>query len=108
MIDCDTFDIIGPWEEDRGPQYLAYDFWWHIMHDVMVSSEWGTPNMIENGLNPELLLAGKYGHHLHFWDLRKRRHMRASISAPSNRWCSSCGLRTIRPTRTASPESSSR
>ncbi len=75
MMDCDTFDIIGPWEEDRGPQYLAYDFWWHLMHDVMVTSEWGTPNMIEGGLNPELLLAGKYGHHLHFWNLRQRRHV---------------------------------
>lgn len=74
MLDCDTFDILGPWEADRGPQYFAYDFWWHLGHDVMISSEWGTPNMIENGLNPELLLGGKYGHHLHFWDLRRRRH----------------------------------
>ena len=25
-------------------------------HDVMITSEWGTPNMVENGVNPELLL----------------------------------------------------
>ncbi len=74
MLDCDTFDIIGPWERDRGSQYLAYDFWWHLNRDVMVTSEWGTPKMIEQGLNPELLLAGKYGHHLHFWDLKSRKH----------------------------------
>jgi len=74
MLDCDTFDIIGPWEADRGPQYLAYDFWWHLTHDVMITSEWGTPNMIEGGINPGLLLEGKYGHHLHFWDLRRRTH----------------------------------
>jgi methanethiol oxidase len=30
--------------------------------------------MVENGVNPELLLAGKYGHALHVWDLRRRRH----------------------------------
>ncbi|HEY0564440.1 MAG TPA: selenium-binding protein SBP56-related protein, partial [Terriglobales bacterium] len=36
--------------------------------------EWGTPNMVEGGLNPELLLAGKYGNRLHVWDLRKRSH----------------------------------
>jgi selenium-binding protein 1 len=30
--------------------------------------------MVENGLNPELLLGAKYGHRLHVWDLRKRRH----------------------------------
>ena len=29
---------------------------------MLITSEWGTPNMIENGLNPELLLDGKYGH----------------------------------------------
>jgi selenium-binding protein 1 len=30
--------------------------------------------MIEDGLVGELLLGRKYGHALHFWDLRKRRH----------------------------------
>ena len=33
---------------------------------------------------------------------------RSSISAPSSRWCSSCGRRTIRPRPTASSASSSR
>ncbi len=77
MLDCDTFDVIGAWEADRGPQYLAYDFWWHLGHDVMMTSEWGTPNMIENGLDPNLLLGGKFGHSLHFWDLRSRKHVQA-------------------------------
>lgn len=77
MMDCDTFDIIGPWEVDRGPQYFAYDFWWHLTQDAMITSEWGTPNMIEGGLNPSLLLEGKYGHHLHFWNLRSRRHVQS-------------------------------
>ena len=74
MLDPSTFEIRGPWEQDRGPQQLAYDFWWHLGHDTMITSEWGTPNMVENGVNPELLLAGKYGHQLHVWDLPKRRH----------------------------------
>lgn len=74
MLDHQTFDVIGPWENDRGPQELAYDFWWHLGHDTMVTSEWGTPNMVKEGLNPELLLAGKYGHRLHVWDLRTREH----------------------------------
>jgi selenium-binding protein 1 len=59
---------------DRGPQYLAYDFWWHLGYDTMITSEWGTPNMVENGIVPDLLLGGKYGHQLHVWDLDKRRH----------------------------------
>jgi selenium-binding protein 1 len=33
--------------------------------------------MIEGGLNPELLLGKKYGRQLHFWDLRKRRHLQS-------------------------------
>jgi selenium-binding protein 1 len=42
---------------------------------VIVTSEWGTPSMIEDGVNADLLLGRKYGHALHFWDLRKRRHI---------------------------------
>ncbi len=41
----------------------------------MVSSEWGTPKMVGNGVQPDLLLDGQYGHRLHVWDLRRRRHV---------------------------------
>jgi len=41
----------------------------------MVTSEWGTPDMVENGLVPELILGAKYGRRLHFFDLHKRRHV---------------------------------
>jgi selenium-binding protein 1 len=75
MLDPETFEIKGAWERDRGPQYLAYDFWWHLGHDTMLTSEWGTPNMVENGVNPELLLAGKYGNAVHVWDLHSRKHV---------------------------------
>jgi selenium-binding protein 1 len=74
-LDHDNFSVRGPWEADRGEQYLAYDYWWHLGHDVMITSEWGTPNMVEGGVNPELLLGAKYGHALHVWDLRSRRHL---------------------------------
>lgn len=77
MLDHTSFDVKGAWEVDRGPQQLAYDFWWHLGHDTMVTSEWGTPNMVENGLNPEILLNAGYGHQLHIWNLRTRRHVKA-------------------------------
>lgn len=77
LLDHESFDVLGRWEVDRGPQYLAYDFWWHLGHDVVVTSEWGTPNMIENGVVPDLLLGGKYGHAVHVWDLRRRRHLKS-------------------------------
>jgi selenium-binding protein 1 len=62
---------------NRGPQFFHYDFWWHLGFDTMITSEWGTPKMIENGLQPELLLGSKYGHQMHVWDLRRRRHIQA-------------------------------
>jgi selenium-binding protein 1 len=82
LLDHNSFDVLGQWEMDRGPQYLAYDFWWHLGHDTMITSEWGTPNMIEGGLQPDLLLNGKYGRRLHFWDLRRRRHSQALDLGP--------------------------
>jgi selenium-binding protein 1 len=75
LLDPETFDVKGRWELDRGPQQLAYDMWWHLGCDTMVTSTWGTPNMVKDGVNPEKLLAGKYGHSLHVWDLRRRRHV---------------------------------
>ena len=74
LMDPQTFDVRGRWEIDRGPQQLAYDAWWHLGHDTLVSSEWGLPADFENGLVPEVLLGGKYGHQLHFWDLHTRKH----------------------------------
>jgi selenium-binding protein 1 len=75
VLDPDTFEVRGRWEIDRGPQRLAYDMWWHLGQDTMVTSSWGTPNMVKDGVNPELLLAGKYGSTMHVWDLRRRRHV---------------------------------
>ena len=73
-MDPETFEVLGQWELDRGPQYFAYDFWWHLGYDTLISSEWGTPKTFENGLVPDVLLNSGYGHNLHFWDLRRRRH----------------------------------
>ncbi len=74
LLDHESFDVKGQWETDRGPQELSYDFWWHLNYGTVLSSEWGTPNMVEDGLVGELLLGGKYGHRLHVWDLDKRAH----------------------------------
>ena len=56
LLDHESFDVLGQWEVDRGPQFLAYDFWWHIGYDVAITSEWGTPDMFENGLSLERLV----------------------------------------------------
>ena len=75
IMDCETFEIVGRWEIDRGPQKLHYDFWWNLPRDYMVTSEWGLPPQFENGVVPEDLLSNKYGHRIHFWDLRARRNV---------------------------------
>jgi len=75
MLDHYDFDVLGPWEIDRGAQQLAYDFWWHITEDTMITSEWGIPSQFENGLNFDDLLNGRYGRNLHFWDLRGRKNI---------------------------------
>jgi selenium-binding protein 1 len=46
------------------------------------------PPQFENGIVPEDLLSNKYGHRIHFWDLRARRNCRRFCkgSAPCRRW----------------------
>ena len=34
VLDHDDFSVKGAWEVDRGPQELAYDFWWHLGYDT--------------------------------------------------------------------------
>ena len=74
-MDCETFEIIGIYELDRGQQDKQYDFWWNLPQNYMVSSEWGLPPQYENGVVPEDLVGGKYGHKIHFWDLRARKNI---------------------------------
>jgi selenium-binding protein 1 len=73
LLDHDTFEVIGAWERDRGDQFFGYDVWWHLNYDTVITSEWATPSMIENGLNPEDLLGRKFGHHLNFWSMSERK-----------------------------------
>ena len=75
LLDHDDFSVKGQWESDRGPQELAYDFWWHLNLGTVITSEWGTPKMVEDGLVGELLLGNQYGHRLHVFDLASRKHV---------------------------------
>jgi selenium-binding protein 1 len=84
IIDCETFDVLGRWEIDRGPQRLHYDFWWNLPRDYMVSSEWGLPPQFERGIVPEDLLANKYGHQVHFWSLSGRRNVQTIDLGPQH------------------------
>jgi len=75
VLDAKTFDVLGRWEKEKGPQSLAYDFWYQPRHNVMVTSEFAAPNTYEGGFNLDDVKAGKYGQRLHVWDLKKGSHL---------------------------------
>ena len=65
------FNIAGRWEQTTQGMDFNYDYWYQPRHNVMVSSEWAAPKTFINGFNLDDVAAGKYGHHLHFWDWDK-------------------------------------
>lgn len=68
----DKFEIAGRWESGTKGMNYNYDFWYQPRQNVMVSSEWAAPATTRPGFKLEDVKAGKYGHHVHFWDWKKR------------------------------------
>ena len=67
------FNVKGRWEKDMTGMKFNYDYWYQPRHNVMISSEWGAPNTVSKGFNPDDVAAGKYGRQLHFWDWKERK-----------------------------------
>jgi len=76
LLDQD-FKILGRWEKGTEGLQFNYDFWYQPRLNVMVSSQWGTPNTIRPGFKMEDVKAGKYGRHLNFWDWNQRKLVRS-------------------------------
>ena len=95
IMDCETFDILGRWEIDRGPQKLHYDFWWNLPRDYMVTSEWALPPQFENGIVPEDLLSTSMATASISGIFGPGAMSKRSILAPTTRWRLRCGPRTI-------------
>jgi hypothetical protein len=38
LLDHTSFEVLGRWEIDHGPQYFGYDVWSHLGHDTAVTS----------------------------------------------------------------------
>ena len=86
-MDGNTFDVVGNWEKEGTSTPFGYDFWYQPRQNVMISSEWGVPNLFKNGFNPQHVAegrmlsrccgcclsmpVGKYGHTLHVWDWKE-------------------------------------
>lgn len=58
LLDGDTFEVIGSWEKEGSSTPFGYDFWYQPRHNVMISSEWGVPNLLKNGFNPQHVAEG--------------------------------------------------
>ena len=56
-MDCETFDILGRWEIDRGPQKLHYDFWWNLPQPLPVVAV-GLPRSLSESRMPEIGTSG--------------------------------------------------
>jgi methanethiol oxidase len=74
----EKFDVAGRWEASTEGMNYNYDFWYQPRHNIMVSSEWGAPNTTRPGFKLDDVKAGKYGHHLHFWDWTKRKIVKSA------------------------------
>jgi len=58
--------------EKQRPQF-GYDFWYQPYHNIMISTEWGTPKAFSKGFDPEHVSRKMYGSSIHFWDWDQRR-----------------------------------
>ena len=69
VLDAQTFEVKGRWENGGPHPPMNYDFWYQPRHNVLASSEFGEPNAYEGGFDPADVAAGRYGSRLHFWNL---------------------------------------
>ena len=87
LLDGETFDVKGTWERPGGAAPLGYDFWYQPRHNVMISSAWAAPKVLQESFNPADVEAGENspGHTPSFCS----RTLLSSLSLPS------CGPQTV-------------
>ena len=104
VLDAQTFEVKGRWENGGETPPLNYDFWYQPRKNVLVSSEFGEPNAYEKGFDIEDVGAGRYGQRLHFWDLAERTARADDRPRRGRAWSRSrcAGCTTPRPSRASS------
>ncbi|KAJ8713387.1 hypothetical protein PYW07_013757 [Mythimna separata] len=53
LIDSKTLEMTGTWTKGNKFAKFGYDFWYQPYHDVMFSTEWGTPRRFKTGFHAE-------------------------------------------------------
>ena len=49
----------------------SYDYWYQPLYNVMISTSWGHPKLIQAGFNLDDVQNGKYGHTLYVWNWKE-------------------------------------
>lgn len=82
LLDGSTFQVKGTWEKNGSQTAFGYDFWYQPRHNVMVSSEWGSPQAFSSGFNPAHVGEGKYGNKLHIWEWDTHKYVKSLELGP--------------------------
>ncbi|KAG7296202.1 hypothetical protein JYU34_021305 [Plutella xylostella] len=53
LIDAKSLKVTGSWTRGEKMAKFGYDFWYQPYHDVMFSTEWGSPKYFKTGLHAE-------------------------------------------------------
>ena len=64
LLDGEKFTVAGNWENGAAAP-MGYDFWYQPRHNVMMSTEWGAPEMIKSGFNPQHVADGNVTYYTH-------------------------------------------
>ncbi|XP_013911272.1 PREDICTED: selenium-binding protein 1-like [Thamnophis sirtalis] len=59
LLDGETFEVKGNWEKGSKVPPFGYDFWYQPRHNVLMSTEWGTPKCFAYGFDPADLEKGE-------------------------------------------------
>ncbi|NXI05617.1 SBP1 oxidase, partial [Pachycephala philippinensis] len=72
VLDGETFELKGNWENECEVPPTGYDFWYQARHNVLVSSAGVVPKVAGRGFNPDDLKKGIFGRRLNVWNLSCR------------------------------------
>jgi selenium-binding protein 1 len=60
LLDSKTFKVKGKWNAEGSKTEFNYDYWYQPRKNVMLSTEWGSPNKIKTGFNPMHVGEGEF------------------------------------------------
>ncbi|RVE54085.1 hypothetical protein evm_001208 [Chilo suppressalis] len=78
LIDSKTLKVKGTWTKGKKLAKFGYDFWYQPYHDIMISTEWGTPKYFKTGFHAgDVTDPERYGTSLNIykWSTHELQHV---------------------------------